>query len=70
MEGGGGAIHSCRKVRKEMDLGERKGKKKKNQQEFCLQQVKSEMPFKYPCGNGNRQQDADVRSPWMRSELK
>ena len=53
-----------------MDLGERKGKKKKNQQEFCLQQVKSEMPFKYPCGNGNRQQDADVRSPWMRSELK
>lgn len=30
MEGGGGAIHSCRKVRKEMDLGERKGKKKTN----------------------------------------
>ena len=26
MEGGGGAIHSYRKVRKEMDLGERKGK--------------------------------------------
>ena len=52
---GGGAILSYRKVRKEMGLG-----KKKKKKEFCLQQVKFEMPFKCPGGNGNRQQDTDV----------